>query len=765
MRLISLAALSLALGFTACGHSNEGATGGSGGTLGDAGNGKTLGGAAGEAGAGGSGPLVEVGAPCSYDEDCNDGIYCNGAEHCVEVVAGGSAKYCRRSPEGPCPDADCSERYKCDCGPDRKKGDMDGDGAYVVGCTREGEKPDCDDHDHDRFPGNPERCSLDDPTHDEDCDPSTFGSRDDDNDGFLDASCQNANPYYAKLMIGGDDCADDDPNTNPNAREVCDGVDNDCNGLPDDVVPGQAGEKLHVFYLDADHDFHGDQNSEGLPTLCPNPPPGYSFEQSDCDDHDPGVNSDRPEICNGKDDDCDGTIDQPRQEGTLLFDEPFDGVTTFVCPPCDPGEEDCGWEIQECPPGRLNCGDKSYLDACETPGTTLENCGECGRACSFSCSAVTGSDPLAYDCDELEQLDVGPLHVCGVTTHDKAVCWGDGATGQLGRGSTANGESPEAVVDLKSVAEIAVGYQHTCAISGSDRRVYCWGRNAEGQLGTSSHSNALEPTVVHDFATELTGVLHVAAGSAHTCTVQQDGAVKCWGQTENGRLGEGTLEAGIAYVPRTVTGEDSLPVDDGERVVTGFAFSCMLTTSKTVACWGDNQTGQIGESTATSAFSRAHPIAGLTDVEDIQAGAAHVCTLSDGRVSCWGDDSLSQLGRPSSDQDYLPEVVSGLPDDIIQIAVGATTTCALSDAGEVWCWGENKAGVLGSPDLDTSATPRRIELPAAASWLSIGSSACVRLETDPRVLCWGDNSTSQLGAGAPDRNPHIEPAPIRPLGT
>src|SRR6185295_14705457 len=120
--------------------------------------------------------------------------------------------------------------------------DEDADGHRAPSCGGD----DCDDADPNRYPGNHEVCDT--PNHDEDCDPRTFGIRDDDADGYPDQLCCNADP--AGGMRCGSDCDDTLPPVHPTANETCNGMDDDCNGLTDDVAS--------AVFLDCDGDGFGD---------------------------------------------------------------------------------------------------------------------------------------------------------------------------------------------------------------------------------------------------------------------------------------------------------------------------------------------------------------------------------------------------------------------------------------------------------------------------------------------------------------------------
>jgi len=128
--------------------------------------------------------------------------------------------------------------------------------------------------------------------------------RDKDGDGFGDSSaavssCSEPGGY----VLDNTDCDDDDSDVNTSADEICDGIDNDCDGLVDLDDPDLV---LTVFYRDADGDGFGDINETTLDCTVPD---GYVSNDEDCDDTSNMVNPDFPEVCDGVDNDCDGLVD------------------------------------------------------------------------------------------------------------------------------------------------------------------------------------------------------------------------------------------------------------------------------------------------------------------------------------------------------------------------------------------------------------------------------------------------------------------------
>lgn len=203
-----------------------------------------------------TGPLP---AECEDDADCDDGAYCNGPERCVRDDSGDRA--CVRG-SAPCVAAECDEAMDACL---RPCPDEDGDGHTDAACGGD----DCDDRDPERFGGNVELCDE----IDQDCDPTTLGP-DADGDGHAAIACCNTEGATRSC---GEDCDDDDPRRAPGLEEVCDAIDNDCEGS---LGPGE----------DDDGDGYASAACGG----------------DDCDDTSPTVFPGAPELCNGIDDDCDG---------------------------------------------------------------------------------------------------------------------------------------------------------------------------------------------------------------------------------------------------------------------------------------------------------------------------------------------------------------------------------------------------------------------------------------------------------------------------
>jgi alpha-tubulin suppressor-like RCC1 family protein len=219
-------------------------------------------------------------------------------------------------------------------------------------------------------------------------------------------------------------------------------------------------------------------------------------------------------------------------------------------------------------------------------------------------------------------------------------CWGDNRYGQLGIGTqdTDPHSAPETVARLNSVKQISVTGMAPCALS-SDGHVWCWGNNSYDQLGSVLPSG-------QTLSTSPLEVAGVSDGSSisGSCVVTVSGTLICWGFNTRGELGLGDDANPVPYVA-TPTAVPNL--FDIAEVTQGGDFDCAVNKSGQVLCAGDNQSGELGQGTATIDDIRKFvPVKALSNIKQIEAGDTSVCALNDsGELFCWGMNAWGQLGR------------------------------------------------------------------------------------------------------------------------
>ena len=293
---------------------------------------------------------------------------------------------------------------------------------------------DCNDDNADVYPGAEEICDgIDNNCTDgnnEGLATSTL-FRDFDEDGYGDASttiewCA----AFAGYVVNFEDCNDDNVDINPSKIDVCNGVDDNCDGEIDEdcVIPERT------YYADTDGDEYGDPASSIVATSQPE---DFVLDNTDCDDNNTNVNLGEIEICDGIDNNCDGNIDE-NVSGTWYLDSDDDGwgdsgeasticdaLTNYVAEPgdcddsdssiypgapeiCDTQDNDCDGNIDE---GLLNryyedIDDDGYglsdyfVDACSMPDNYTDEEGDCDDThASVHPDAHEYCDGRDNDCD------------------------------------------------------------------------------------------------------------------------------------------------------------------------------------------------------------------------------------------------------------------------------------------------------------------------------------------------------------------------------
>ena len=146
------------------------------------------------------------------------------------------------------------------------------------------------------------------------------------------------------------------------------------------------------------------------------------------------------------------------------------------------------------------------------------------------------------------QVEAGDSHTCALTAGAGAYCWGYNSDGELGDGTNDNSSVPVAVttdgaLSGQTLTQIAAGEYHSCAVT-DDGAVYCWGDNTEGTLGDGTNDSSTVPVAVVTGGV-LSGetIKEVATGSYYSCARGAAGAVYCWGYNADGQLGNGTYDS------------------------------------------------------------------------------------------------------------------------------------------------------------------------------------------------------------------------------
>ena len=366
--------------------------------------------------------------------------------------------------------------------------------------------------------------------------------------------------------------------------------------------------------------------------------------------------------------------------------------------------------------------------------------------------------PIGFFSKQANAITAGLRHSCAITTKGVVECWGANSIGQLGIAQPDDAATPVVVpglpADRKAVRLSQGSFAlHTCVIL-DNADLWCWGDNRHTQ------SAATGPATQSIGATRVAiNVVDVAVTYGATCLVKKNGALQCWGESFNLRLGWGNRfprQPALTY--ETVQG-DSLETN-GARAVdveAGAGHFCALFDDQTVDCWGKNDDGQTGQDPTSLKVSSPTMVSGLSNVTDIALGNYHSCAITTGReILCWGSGGVGQLGsnQPNSTHrpvriEFPPAPLGGVlpPPTLKSIFGGANNTCVVDETDMAKCWGSPNNGLWGSNVVDP---PRYVTAVVGTEEFAVGALGGEHLCTVnvyglPR--CLGFNTDGQLGTG------------------
>ncbi|MBI5534774.1 MAG: S8 family serine peptidase [Deltaproteobacteria bacterium] len=436
-------------------------------------------------------------------------------------------------------------------------------------------------------------------------------------------------------------------------------------------------------------------------------------------------------------------------------------------------------------------------------------------------------------------LAAGRDHTCALLQDGSVRCWGRGQWGNLGLGNTADlgddelpTSAPAIQIGSGAVA-ITAGWYHSCALLAAGD-VRCWGYGAVGQLGYASTASVGDDEVpVSQTLVQLGGsVTALSAGLFHTCAVLSNGSVRCWGYGDGGRLGYGsTFNVGDDESPASMPA-----VQVGgtvKRIAAGGAHTCALMAAGSVRCWGESEFGQLGQGSVQSVGDDEHPsgakavmlsevdecalevdncsahatcantLAGFSctcmsgyagngvdclDIDECQEGTAGcdvhaTCVNAPGSVSCTCNSGWQGSGKSCTDVDecvalqpcdphascknvqgsyqctceigYAGDghVCTALADYVTAAAAGDAHTCVLLASGAVRCWGLGAGGILGygnTKSVGDSLSPAsagNVAVGGQIAQIAAGAAHTCALLASGKVRCWGQGAAGRLGYG------------------
>jgi uncharacterized repeat protein (TIGR01451 family) len=286
-------------------------------------------------------------------------------------------------------------------------------------------------------------------------------------------------------------------------------------------------------------------------------------------------------------------------------------------------------------------------------------------------------------------ITLGGAQACAILNDGAVRCWGTDIYVQLGTGlpTSSLNAAPVAAVSLGQAATaITAGGNHVCALL-ADGSVRCWGYDGDGELGDGGTTDVVNATPKAAVALGQPAVA-ITGGTSNTCALLADRTVRCWGSDAQGQLGDGAASSGSVNASPVGT----VGLGQGARAISaGDSFVCALLVDDTIRCWGNDQNGQLGDAgtTATVNTNPGGVVALGQAARAVTAGGLSACALlADSTVRCWGYDMDGELGNggTTSSTNSAPVGVVGMPSlaspnsaDLSLTASTSTSTATVGD--------------------------------------------------------------------------------------
>jgi hypothetical protein len=298
-------------------------------------------------------------------------------------------------------------------------------------------------------------------------------------------------------------------------------------------------------------------------------------------------------------------------------------------------------------------------------------------------------------------IALGPYHGCALRSDGTIWCFGYNYYGGVGP-NVALGSftyTPVQVPLPGTASSICAGTYHACAVVNQNS-AYCWGYNAQGQLGNGTTTNSSSPVLA------TTGTFRsISCGTYDTIATTGDGHYVAWGYDNLGQLGDG-------LTTNRLTAWENLNERTVLAVAAGDNSTCDLHADGSVWCWGGNFYGQLGDGTTTNRLTTAKVSLPAT-AKSIGVGYAHACALlTTGQVECWGENLDGELGDLTGTNHPTPTAVTvfGLETTASALAVGQYHSCVVTPLANVWCWGGNFNGGVGDGTYNDAFGPTKVTL-------------------------------------------------------
>ena len=355
-----------------------------------------------------------------------------------------------------------------------------------------------------------------------------------------------------------------------------------------------------------------------------------------------------------------------------------------------------------------------------------------------------------------------PLLIAAKTTEvdvsGNVYVWGEGDSGVIGDGTTADKSSPVQVGSLVKWSVIVACSDTNYGVR-TDGTLWGWGQNNVGQIGINNLTTPMVAPIQEATGKTDWSLVGSKISATLDCIFAIDTAGKLWswGLNDVGQLGHGD----------TTTRSSPVQVGsltDWSKVGTTNSSVAFIKTDGTLWTCGAANTGQTGQGNTTNLSSPAQ-VGSLTNWAEIAGGtAAHWAVKTDGTLWSWGGSIQGGLGNGTTSPNLSSPVQVGSLTTWSKISGRGYNGVALKTDSTIWSWGYNAAGGVGDSSTVGKSSPVQVGGPAYASLgkMSTGGSSCA-IASDGSLWVWGENSAGELGVG--DTTDRSSPTQVGSLTT
>jgi len=388
-------------------------------------------------------------------------------------------------------------------------------------------------------------------------------------------------------------------------------------------------------------------------------------------------------------------------------------------------------------------------------------------------------DEIVLEEPDFTHVSLGAEFTLALTNENEVFTWGDNRFGQLGNGLNESRYRPVNITENFNLQEndyiiqLATGYLHSAALSQSGR-VYFWGDNEFGQLGTDDFITRTIPVdITNNFTlAENEYIVKIECGNYFSSAITSSGRLFMWGDNDRGQIGTG--DNLISTLPIDITA--GFELEENEKIIQtslGGSHSLALTSLNRVFSWGYNSLWQLGDGTTSSRSTPGEITSRFAlnideEIVQISTGNHHSAAVTSfGNLFVFGYNFFGQLGDGTTTNNGTPTNITGqflldMDEKIEKVFLGVHFSAAITNKSSIFTWGLNTYGQLGDNTTVNSSNPINISGLFAfnnektAVEMSLGDRFIAIVDSQGNMNLWGDNVAGKLGIGTttPEKIPH-----------